>query len=802
MRPNLTLYSVILFGLLFLVGIMPTRSNNISDVKSIYGVVVDKSKNPIEGVLVITSGKNIKDTVSSSISGLFETRNLPDGDYKISLKKSGYIGQEYRVPDFAGMTNLDTIILQSSDYSLRGATIKGKRQVFENDRRIIYPSQKQKENTADGLSLLSRLDLPAVSILPGIKYVKYWRGRMVFYINDYEASKEQVIALSPKDVVRVEYIDKPADQYSSKGEIPDLVIKIITKKYVRGVFNSIGLTKLVNRSSGSADLENRIVHGANEYSVDYSGNYDKSKRSDKVVNKQQYFFDNGTILKKKDETRHFYDGSYYSNRLSWMFYHRKPDDVMTLRLQYSDQNSPKEKFLSRILYSGVLDDTTHRINYNSKNEQNFSFNFSYNGRFTKKLTYFIDADYNYAWGHSNDRQNENTFTDDTVSLITNNGHSKSQSAYGSFSVCWDMNKNWTWWSYLSDRYNYAHNDYVYENLLSDNASRSRLLTNTTWWRNYWMYKKGRFSNTINVEALLKTEDNHQAYDRTRLHTNLRDYGRYTLKDESGYIGYDASFRPLTLGLKEMNTGVVQIDRYTFRQGNPNLKEGYSINTKIAGSKEIGPVEANAFIEYCFYHNIIGETVKRTENLFYRMPENFNTHAFNSELEAAFKLAPFFMPTVAIGYNKYWNHNRSTRESFVYDNVYFRFRVMGMIKSWMFGFMGFTHNNDMYGETMGTSGRLMAFTLQKTWLKGDLSTTLNFYNPFSRKYSKEGEKSYSRVAPYTYWTYKKFASRALELNVIYKISWGKRTSNKEIKTDVDINNGQITTSQRSTKTKEN
>lgn len=794
-------YSVVLPVLLLLVGIVPARSNNISDGKRIYGVVVNKSKNPIEGGTVIISGKNIKDTVSTNINGLFEKQNLPNGNYKISIGKAGYIGKEYHLPDFDKTTNLDTIILQNSDYHLRGATIKGKRQVFENDRRIIYPSQKQKESTADGLSLLSRLDLPAVSILPGSKYVKYWRGKMVFYINDYEATKEQVIAVSPKDIVRIEYIDNPSEEYNTQGNRPDLVIKLITKKYVRGVFNSIDLTKILNRNTGSIDLENRIVHGANEYSADYSGNYENSKKNDKAVNKQQYFFDNGTSLKKKDETKHLYDGSFYSNRLSWMFYHRKPDDVMTLRLQYSDQNTPKEKYLSRILYSGVLNDTTHRINYNSENTQNFSVIFSYNGRFTKNLTYFINADYNYAWGHSNDRQDENTLTNLTVSQISNSGHSKSQSAYSSFNVCWVMNKKWTWWSYLSDRYNYAHNDYAYENLLSDNASRSRLVTNTAWWRNYWIYNKGHFSNTINIEAFLKSEDNHQSYDRTRLHFNLRNYGRYTLKDGSGYLGYDTKFLPLTLGLKDMNTGVVQIDRYTYRQGNPDLKEGYSINAKIDGSKEIGPLSTNAFMEYCYYHNIIGETVKRKENVFYRMPENFNTHAFSTEVETSFRLAPFFMPTVAVGYNKYWNRNRSTHESLVYDNVYFRFRAVGMIKSWMFGFTGFTHNNDMYGETMGTSGRLMAFTLQKAWLKGDLSTTLNFYNPFSRNYSKEGEKNYSRVAPHTYWTYKKFACRALELNVIYKISWGKRTSDKKITTDVSTDNGQITTSQRSTKTKE-
>lgn len=127
-------YSVVLPVLLLLVGIVPSRSNNISDGKRIYGVVVDKNKKPIEGGSIIISGKNIKDTVSTSANGLFEKQDLPNGSYKISIEKVGYIGKKYHLPDFDKTTNLDTIILQNSDYHLRGATIKGKRQVFENDR--------------------------------------------------------------------------------------------------------------------------------------------------------------------------------------------------------------------------------------------------------------------------------------------------------------------------------------------------------------------------------------------------------------------------------------------------------------------------------------------------------------------------------------------------------------------------------------------------------------------------------------------------------------------------------------------
>ena len=99
----------------------------------------------------------------------------------------------------------------SDSLSLDEVVVEGARTYSRDNTLHILPTQAQKDASATGYGLLSRLALPYVTVDEVTKSITVPpnMGRLQMRINDIVADKHDLVALNPKAVRRVDFLQNP-----------------------------------------------------------------------------------------------------------------------------------------------------------------------------------------------------------------------------------------------------------------------------------------------------------------------------------------------------------------------------------------------------------------------------------------------------------------------------------------------------------------------------------------------------------------------------------------------------------------
>ena len=170
--------------------------------------------------------------------------------------------------------------------------IKGARVVNRTDGKLIFPSEEMTKSASSGYTLLKMLPLPDVKvddINETVSAANSLMGNVQVRINDVEATTADMQSLQPKEVEKVELIDRPGVRY---GENVGIVLNIITRKVTSGyVVGASGtLVPKADMVKGNAYTKNNS--GNNELSLNYSGYYRHSNGMNAVEHAEYLMADN------------------------------------------------------------------------------------------------------------------------------------------------------------------------------------------------------------------------------------------------------------------------------------------------------------------------------------------------------------------------------------------------------------------------------------------------------------------------------------------------------------------------------
>ena len=175
---------------------------------------------------------------------------------------------------------------------LEEVVIKGARVVNRTDGKLIFPSEEMTKSASSGYTLLKMLPLPNVKvddINETISAANSLMGNVQVRINDLEATTADIQSMQPKEVEKVELIDRPGVRY---GENVGIVLNIITRKVTSGyVVGASGtLVPKADMVKGNAYTKNNS--GNNELSLNYSGYYRHSNGMNEVEHTEYLMADN------------------------------------------------------------------------------------------------------------------------------------------------------------------------------------------------------------------------------------------------------------------------------------------------------------------------------------------------------------------------------------------------------------------------------------------------------------------------------------------------------------------------------
>ena len=184
---------------------------------------------------------------------------------------------------------------------LEEVVVRGARVVNRIDGKLLFPSEEMTKSATSGYSLLKMLPLPNVKvddISESITAANSLVGAVQVRINDVEASSADIQSLQPREVEKVELIDRPGVRY---GEGVGIVINIITRKVTAGYVIGASGTLVPKADMTKGNAYTKINSGKSELSLNYSGYYRHSNGMN-TVEQADYLMEDNTYNKVERNT--------------------------------------------------------------------------------------------------------------------------------------------------------------------------------------------------------------------------------------------------------------------------------------------------------------------------------------------------------------------------------------------------------------------------------------------------------------------------------------------------------------------
>ncbi len=700
------------------------------------------------------------------------------GEFVLECSYIGYepIGMSLTV---SGNTHLGTIEMNEASTELSEVVVEGDAVIQKVDRQILLPNKEQLGASSDGMSLLQNLQIPRIVVNPVENSVKTLANQEVqLRINGIEASSSEVMAINPKDVIRIEYHDQPGVRYNGAAAVINYIVK----------HRDTGGNLMLNASNGVT------MSGWGEYHLSGKVNFGKSSFSLLThysprdiywtrTNAETYNFSTGTIENREVGEPTRFKGNPVNLGLSYNWTNGEKN-MLQIALRDNMLFMPQsETNRDSYLYQGTDSFAIH--DHESTQSISPSLDIYYEHNLPDDHHLYFDVVGTYI-NSSNDRRFEQLPLGETVADttdVTSRVRGNKYSLIGEAIYEKD-------WENIGLTVGVRHNQQWVENTYLGSADATvNMTTAETYAFAEVQQRVKQFSYAVGIGAMhTYIEQGGQKSSNWIARPQLTlsyDFGKGVFWKYKGYVsGYQPS-------LSAMSDVAQQIDKYQIRQGNPNLKPVMFVANEMQLSWQSKYVNLNIWANYSYDHKpIMEETYEQLiDGQAYAIRTYANHRGFH-RLQVApsvqvrllqnkliFTVAPFANYYVSLGNSYTHKHfNPGVRASF-----------MGMYNGWQFFGEVTTRYNNLWGETLEYGEFYHQIGVGYNADKWGFRAML--MNPFSVKGYSIETKDLSALAPNTQHAEMRDFRQMLILNFHCNLDFGtqRRDSGKRINNE-DKENG--------------
>ena len=594
--------------------------------RKLIGRLIDNHNLPVEFANIQLL--NPKD--SSFLCGGVSNAN---GDFVIpcqqkqALMKVSFVGYK-TICKLVPIAHIGNVRMQANSYLLKGVTVEAARVVEKVDRQIIFPTKEQVKTASNGYDLLDNLSLPTIIVNRAERKVLSLKGGDVqIRINDVKASMQDVLALQPDEVTKVEFINVPGLKYGDSNL--DAVINYQVRRryagYVGGVSTMQGTKAGFNNSDGYFKYNVK----KSEFSINYSFSY-------RSVEERSYE-SLGTYHLPTGETLHRnylgYDSPflYTTNNVQLGYNLSEPDKyTLNVRLNFYNHNSPVRGMNQLYQESGkanqYLQNNRKMLEQIPSLDIYYSLNMPHDQNLALNLVgTYIGTDYQY-------RMREYTFNKSPDESVKNapltdysydaTGRKRSLIGEGTYS------KNWKQMALsVGGQYNISHTDNIYVG--SSNADTELKYSNLYLFTQLQGQQKW-FSYQVGVGAT-----------RSSIHQGENGYSKWLFRPQvtlqakaSDRLSFKWSSKitsdiPSLSDLSELRQ---YSNSFEARDGNSGLKPFTGYNNTLSASWNIPLMSVYLEGNWTYYDKPIATSIlpeKREDGsyLFVSKPENQKNHDY-------------------------------------------------------------------------------------------------------------------------------------------------------------------------------
>ena len=700
--------------------------------------------------------------------GRFLMENVDAGSYQLCVSGMGY--KKRIIPLDRLVTSKDVGIIRISPESimLKEVVVTAANVINADDRKIILPTAHQLKSAANGLSLLQQMKLSRIRVDQMRNTVtSSGEGDVQLRINGVTAEMQDVLALRPEDVIRIEYHDAPGLRY---GDNTAAVIDYIVRRHETGGYVALDAQDSPHVLFGSNNFTVKLNHKKSEFGLNYNNAY-RSVDNYWRDNWETFRYEDGSSFTRVEEgiptkisTHDHHVGLNYSfqdqgkwffnSTVRWAFDKSKQNNESKLYPlgQPEEALMMKEYSMSRTSRPSV--DLYFQCNL--KNDQSLILN---------AVTTYIDtqSDRSYTEKNGNELLTDicSTVSGDKYSFIGEGIYERKVTKKSRLSA--------------GIKYQQSLADNTYDG--SESSETKMHETHATAYVEY-SGKMKRFNYSLGLQGnYSRFKQKEEGYNRYSLLPRLR-LG-YQFSDHL-FIRYRGQIARKSPGLSDMGNVKQLIDSLQVRSGNPELKIFTVYKNELDVDYHKGLFSGNFNLSYQYQHRPIMEETIRDNDRFIRTNANqLSWQKLNPELELKFgPLKDIVTFSFSTGINYYDSRGVDYRHT--YTNWYYRAEVMASYKKWSGFFQMENHRNNFYGETLsyGESFHILGLSYRHKRLNIGVMTL----NPFVDNYRMGGE-TVGKVAPSKNWWYVKESCRLF----VAKLSWNFRFGRKYETIQKRVNN---------------
>lgn len=723
----------------------------------ITGTVVDGGDNsqlPGVSVMLANGLGDVVKSVATDEMGKFEIADVEDGTYLLHVAYIGYAPQSVSLTNLDGDVDVGIVRLEQKPSVLGEVVVEGVFVIDKVDRQIILPTSAQRKASTNGVSLLQHLQIPSLAINPIDKSVKTNFGADVqLRINGVEATKGEVVALRPRDVVRVEYHENPGLRYGNTAAVVDFIVKR-------------------NETGGNvaADLMNGIKPlGAGDYNVSARYNRNKSvlsavfswERRDLEWIRENYesFVYPNMILENKEignPTRLKYDNMNLSVSYNYA------DDKNMLNIAFRDvYNNIPNSFSDRNSLLYQWEDVYGIADRQATKSHIPSLDVYYQRNLGGGQNLYIDVVGTYLKS-SNDRRYSMMMADMELASITSEVDGSKYSVIGEA-----IYERPLWGGTLTAGAKHSHSqmDNVYD---GDISSKVKMGMEETYMFAEYKSRVKKLDYMVGIGAMRTGyKQGSQSQEKYIVRPTLTLSYNITNDVLLRYNTYMSGYSPSLSDLSDVSQ---EMDAYQVRRGNPGLHSVTFYANSLSASWHSRHVNVELSGRYSYDDNPIMEETAFEGNKFVRTFANQRGfHRLN--VQATVQVLPF-KDYIQVRLTPFFNRYISKGNDYTHthSNWGLRGSIMAMYKNWGMMVDMNTSYHELWGETITRGERLHSIAVGYNSDKWSIQAML--MNPFTKRY-EQGVDNLSRLAPYKQIAYSDDFKRMVMINVSFNLDFGKQ-----------------------------
>ena len=578
-------------------------------------------------------------------------------------------------------------------------------------------------------------------------------------LNGVEVSEQEIMAVQPEDVIRVEYIENPGVRYGNTGA----VLNYITHRHESGGTFALNALQSPHHPFGNYNVSSKINYKKSEFGFNYMGVHQKFH--DMVrENEELFFYEDGTQEIRKEISKP--GDALYDNHRFLLNYNTQPSEQNYFNVTFGYSLNKKSEYynseLSNIHYQNQLIQMGDFTNSKSNIPK---IDLYWTHLFKNNQTLIMNVVGTYIDSYNNrvyQERIENNILTDILSIV--NGEKYSLIGEAIYEKEWDVGRLSGGMKHIQG---YINNKYT-----GTVNSINKLTEANTYAYTQFAGKVKKINYLIGLgvyRSWLKQEgaDKYETYTfRPSISVSYAPVNCF-------YIRLNGTIENFSPSLGDLSLVEQYIDSLQIRRGNPGLRPYKSY--KLTGNTEFrfGKSSLSAWGMYTNIPDVIMEETYREGNFFIRTNEN--QKRIQQVMGSLTFKTRFFKDIFNFSLTGGVNHFISDGHTYnyKYTNWYYRASLFASYKNWNLMYNQYSAYNTFWGEQIygGQNGQELLLSFRYK----DLNVGIGMVNPFTT--TKVETVNKNRYAPMKRMNSVKDASHMVVLQLSWNINLGRKYQEK-------------------------